>query len=49
MLTADEVMPFTVVVKAFALLVLLIEFTAGAVTATPFTVEVMVFAALLNV
>ena len=49
MLTADEVIPFTVVVKAFALLVLLIEFTAGAVTAIPLTVEVIMFAELLNV
>ena len=49
MLTADEVIPFTVVDKALALLVLLIEFTAGAVTAIPLTVEVIIFAELLNV
>ena len=49
MLTADEVIPFTVVVKAFALLVLLIEFTAGAVTETPFTIDVIVLTALVNV
>jgi len=49
MLTVVEVIPFTVVDKALALLVLLIEFTAGAVTAIPLTVEVIMFAKLLNV
>ena len=49
MLTVVEVIPFTVVDKALALLVLLTEFTAGAVTETPFTTDVIVLAALLNV
>jgi hypothetical protein len=48
-LTGAEAIPFTVVDKAFVLLVLLIEFTAVAVTETPFTTEVMVLAALPNV
>ena len=48
-LTVVEVIPFTVVDKELALLVLLIEFTAGAVTAMPLTVEVIMFAKLLNV
>jgi hypothetical protein len=48
-LTGAEAIPFTVVDKAFVLLELLIEFTAGAATETPFTIEVMVFAELLNV
>ena len=48
-LTGVEEIPFTVVDKAFILLVLLIEFTAGADTETPFTIEVIVLAELLNV
>jgi hypothetical protein len=48
-LTGEELTPFTVVDKEFELLVLLIEFTAGAVTETPFTTEVMVFVLLLSV
>ena len=48
-LTGVETIPFIVVDNAFVLLVLLIEFTAGAVTAIPLTVEVIIFAELLNV
>ena len=47
--TDVPVMPFTEVVNVFAVLLLLTLFTAGAVTETPFTTDVMVLTALLNV
>ena len=48
-LTEEPVTPLTVVVNVFAELVLLTLFTAGAVTDTPFTTDVMVFVELLSV
>lgn len=48
-LTGVEVIPFTVVDKEFAPLVLLTEFTAEVDAATPFTVDVIVLAVLLMV
>ena len=47
--TDVPVMPFTEVVNVFSELVLLILFTTGAVTETPFTTDVSVLMALLSV
>ena len=48
-MTDEPVIPFTEVVNVFALLLLLILFTAGAVTEIPLTTEVMVLVLLLIV